>query len=148
MAFNDLECWWPTFQKKRPQPHEGIDFFCYEDSLGKVHYLTQHLVPAPCHGRVVALCPDFLGRSVFLQAEKQDGKSGMYVLAHISPHVHVGQILNEGDGVGEVAAVKGDVPAHLHVSFLQGDWRDLPEKLSWSAILAQKKLRFVRPFSE
>ncbi len=146
MEYGDPLFWWSTTGKKRPRPHEGIDFFCYEDGQGKKYELTRCLVPTPCDAKVIALCPDFLGISVFLLAKQEWGQADIVVLAHICSHVEKGQILKKGDVVGEVPPVRQGVPAHLHVSFLQGDWHDLPLKLSWPALLSQYKLRFVRPF--
>ena len=64
----------------------------------------------------------------------------------VASDVEVGQRFRQGDILGRVAQAQGEVPGHLHVSFLQGDWRDLPGELSWPALLDQQKLRFVRPF--
>ncbi len=148
MAYGDVGFWWPMSQEKRPRPHEGIDFFCYEDRRGRRHSLTLRSVPAPCGGEVIGLCPDFLGHSVFLRPDHSADQGGVYILAHISPQVSVGQIMKQGDVVGRVAAARGETPAHLHVSFLLGDWRDLPGELNWPGLLGQEKLRFVRPFVE
>jgi hypothetical protein len=145
MAFGADHFWWPAAGKKRPRPHEGIDFFCYEDTRKRVHYLAGGLVPCPCHGEVVGLCPDFLGHSVFVRAAGPCGP-GIYVLAHVAPSVDLGQIVAPGQGVGTVAAGTGRVPGHLHVSLLGGGPGDLPAQLSWPALLAQEKLQWQRPF--
>lgn len=146
MAYGDLNFWWPTHVQKRPRAHEGIDFFCYEDGEGKRHFLTRSLLPAPCSGRVVALCPDFLGHSVFVRPENMADQRRVVVFAHIVSHVKVGQRVELGDIVGTVGAAKGEVPGHLHVSSLVGDMADLPVKLSWPALLGQSKLQFCCPF--
>ena len=148
MAYGDPELWWPSLREKRPRPHEGIDFFCYEDCQGIIHNLSSRLVPAPCDGTVIGLCPDFLGHSVFLLPDQLAGLGGIYVLAHISPHVCLGQRVQQGNVVGRVAVARGAAPGHLHVSYLQGEWRDLPLELSWPALFSQRQLQFVRPFSE
>ncbi|MDR9502311.1 MAG: M23 family metallopeptidase [Desulfurivibrionaceae bacterium] len=148
MGYHDWQFWWPSPRGKRPRPHEGIDFFCYKDQLGRLHNLDTSLVPAPCGGTVVALCGDFLGQSVFLLPEQPGDRDGLYVLAHISPHVGPGERVQQGDVVGSVAAARGVIPPHLHVSFLQGRWGDLPVELSWPALIKQRQLRFVRPFLE
>jgi murein DD-endopeptidase MepM/ murein hydrolase activator NlpD len=148
MAFGDSIFWWETQQKKRPRSHEGIDFFCYEDSDGRSHYLDQSLVPAPCAGRVVALCEDFLGQSVFVTNDQENGSASIYVLAHINAHVQVGQKLKQGDVVGQVGSAQGQVPAHLHVSLILGNWRYVPVPLSWKDLIAQQKLQFSQPFFE
>lgn len=146
MGYGEWEFWWPAPGQKRPRAHEGIDFFCYEDGRDRIHSVAQSLVPMPSRAVVIALCTDFLGQSVFLLPDQLAPKRGILVLAHMAPCVQVGQRLQQGDIVGRVAATSGEVPAHLHVSFLEGDWRDLPAKLSWPALLGQQKLRFVRPF--
>lgn len=148
MGYGDSDFWWSTLRQKRPADHEGIDFFCYEDNRGRIRSLSGCLVPAPCGGQVIAVCRDFLGQSVFLLADQVMGYKGIFVLAHITPHVHVGQRLKQGNVVGRVAETQGEAPSHLHVSFVQGDHRDLPAKLSWPTLLDQQKLRFLRPFSE
>lgn len=147
MGYGDLEFWWSGLPKKRPRAHEGIDFFCYEDSRGRIHSLAQILVPAPCAGEVVAVCPDFLGQSLFLRVDHPKSHRCIVVLAHIASHLHVGQRVEQGDVAGRVVGTPGEVPPHLHVSLLLGDERDLPAKLSWPALLDQQRLRFVRPFS-
>lgn len=146
MAYGDAEFWWSSNQKKRPRSHEGIDFFCYEDSRGMSHSLGRSLVPAPCGGDVIGLCRDFLGQSLFLLADHSTSPKGVFVLAHIASDARVGQRVRQGGILGRIAFGRGEVPGHLHVSFLQGDWRDLPGELSWPALLDQQKLRFVRPF--
>jgi hypothetical protein len=148
MGYNDWQLWWTSPRGKRPRPHEGIDFFCYEDQLGRLHNLGTSLVPAPCDGTVVALCADFLGQSFFLLPDLPADQESLYVLAHISPHVGLGQRVRQGDAVGSVAAALGVIPPHLHVSFLLGRWGELPVELSWPALHGQRQLRFVRPFLE
>ncbi len=148
MGYGDLEFWWSGLPKKRPRVHEGIDFFCYEDRRGRIHSLARILVPAPCGGEVVALCPDFLGQSLFLRVDQPNSHRTIVVLSHLASHVEVGQRVEQGEVVGRIVETQGAVPGHLHVSFLRGDDQDLPAKLSWPALLGQQRLRFIRPFSK
>lgn len=147
MAFGDMVSWWQPAQARRPTAHEGVDFFRYVDQSGRRHYMADCLVPAPCRCRVVAVCDDFLGRSLFLVPNRPAAERHLFVFGHLKPLVEIGRQVRTGDVVGRVTTPQGRVPGHLHVSCLQGDWRHLPQQLSWPDLLAEPGLRFVRPFA-
>ncbi len=148
MNYSDKEYWWPSYRQKRPVSHEGIDFFWYVDGHGQKRPLGQAKVPCPCDGKVLALCEDFLGQSVFILNADPAGKVDLFAVAHIIPSVRIGQRVKCGDLVGVIAPGQGRVPGHLHVSALYGDWHDLPRQLTWPALNKQKGLHFVNPFEE
>ena len=80
-------------------------------------------VPALWAGTVVAVVPDFLGRSVFVAHDRQDGEGRRLhsVYGHLEPGPGLapGSLLREGGEVGAIAdpaARKSSVPAHLHLT--------------------------------
>ncbi|PLX49007.1 MAG: hypothetical protein C0613_08995 [Desulfobulbaceae bacterium] len=147
MAFGDMVSWWRPAPARRAVAHEGVDFYRYEDRYGRHQYMADRLVPAPCRCRIVAVCDDFLGRSLFLVPQQPVAEGQIFVFGHITPLVEIGRQVQAGDVVGRVTTPQGRVPGHLHVSCLQGDWRHLPQQLSWPTLLAEPGLRFVRPFA-
>jgi murein DD-endopeptidase MepM/ murein hydrolase activator NlpD len=120
MLFGSREKWWPD-TGVRPTAHEGLDICYFTDGSGRGLQLDSgSKVPVMSAGTVIAICEDFLGRSVFLE-HKRDGLISVY--AHIVPlrTVGPGYMAGAGEVIGSVADTAGRknrMPAHLHVTIM------------------------------
>lgn len=134
MLFAADRNWWGA-AALRPRPHEGLDLSTFINSQGDVVSLAAGaLIPALFGGQVVAIFADFLGQSILVAHQQQQGEGRWHSLyAHVVPEpgVAVGSHWEEGAPLARIAkSVKSGVPAHLHLSTL---WLSgaLDEGLSW-----------------
>lgn len=132
------DCNWWGAAALRPRPHEGLDLSTFINSQGAVVSLAAGaLVPALFGGQVVAIFADFLGQSILVAHQQQQGEGRLHSLyAHVvaEPEVAVGSHWEGGTPLARIAkSVKTGVPAHLHLSTL---WLSgaLEEGLSWAKI--------------
>ncbi len=134
MEFGSREKWWPD-SGLRPTRHEGIDLCYYKDEK-EYAFSPQTLVPVMASGRIVAICRDFLGYSLFLDHEYEQRLRFCSIYAHIIPfdHLTVGRRLSAGETIGTVADTTGKknrMPAHLHLSLMRVNKNIAPEKFDW-----------------
>ena len=137
MEFGSREKWWPD-SGLRPTRHEGIDLCYYEVETGKeCAFSPKTLVPVMASGRIVAICRDFLGYSLFLDHEYEQRLRFCSIYAHIIPFdlLAVGKRLSAGQTIGTVADTTGRknrMPAHLHLSLMRVDKHIAPENFDWN----------------
>lgn len=119
MNFMDREKWWCRGEM-RSRSHEGVDLVCWEDDAGERYFFGQGIkVPCLISGEIVAICDDFLGKSVFVRGESRTLGGIVAVYAHILPEARPGDHVARGEEIGVIAPAEGPVPAHLHLSLLR-----------------------------
>ncbi len=152
MLFKSEKKWWPD-AGTRPTRHEGIDICYYKDRTGTERQFTPHInIPVMTSGRVFAICPDFLGYSVFVDHEVTGPTRLLSVYAHIIPteNLTVGVEVMTGYVVGKVADTKGRknrMPAHLHISILEIPDRVAAAGLDWGYICNSNEVTLFDPLS-
>jgi hypothetical protein len=150
MEFDSREKWWPD-KGMRPTRHEGVDICYYEDEDGTEGRLSSATyVPVMALGRIVAICRDFLGYSLFLDHEYDQPLRFCSVYAHIRPkeNLAVGQLLNAADVIGTIADTKGRknrMPAHLHLSLMRLDGKISPDTFNWNLITTSPQVELLDP---
>jgi hypothetical protein len=124
MIFGSRKKWWPD-TGCRPAAHEGLDICYYRDGSGRVMQFDPGVrVPVMTAGTILAVCDDFLGRSVFLQHHAGTPGKLISVYAHIVPYATIvpGYKAAEGEVIGTVADTTGrknKMPVHLHITILK-----------------------------
>ncbi len=142
MGFADEAVWWPSLWQKRPNPHEGLDLVRFSLGSKEKDVFPGFLVISPVSGVVVDICTDFLDKTVWINPENQPDH--LVLLSHMQPFVFPGQNVICGDPVGIISFTDRDIPLHLHLSVLRGQWQ-LIKKLSWQEIHQQRHARFIYP---
>ncbi|MBI5559483.1 MAG: hypothetical protein HY885_17815 [Deltaproteobacteria bacterium] len=146
MAFGDREKWWAPGET-RSSPHEGVDLYCYRAADGKDHFLRAGMkVPHLISGKVIAICRDFLGNSVFVMGA--DGLFGslLAVYGHIAARDICGDMVYKGDEAGVIASSTGAVPSHLHLSLLKIPAEFSVENLDWKYLNKCHGNLYLNPF--
>ncbi len=145
MGFGDKQKWW-SGGEERLQSHEGVDICRYEDTCGNQCLLKKDTkVPLLMSGRIVAICDDFLGKSVFVKGSAKQGR-WIAVHAHITTELLCGDFVEEGDAAGQIASGRSVIPAHFHLSLIKYDSFKLPDKLDWHFLNTSDQGIFVDPF--
>ncbi len=151
MEFGSEVKWWPD-RGTRPTLHEGVDFCYYLNSSGKEKIATpEFMVPVMADGRVLNICDDYLGQTVFLDHGYDNPQRFLSIYAHIVPD----KDLKKGDRIqsGEVIATIADttgrknrMPAHLHLSLMYAE-REIPaEKFDWDLMHYDERTNLIDPF--
>ena len=147
MLFGSLEKWWPD-TGCRPTAHEGLDICYFTDGLGRdLQFDSGVKIPVMTAGTVIAVCDDFLGRSVFVEHD-QDRLISVY--AHIVPlrTINPGYKIREGEVIGNVADTTGRknrMPAHLHVTIMKIPSGLSGEQLDWNFICRSGRVTLFDP---
>jgi hypothetical protein len=152
MLFGSLEKWWPD-SGSRATVHEGLDICYYTDASGTEKAFDSGVrVPVMASGRILGLCDDFLGRSVFLAHNFGEPVLLVSVYAHIRPLPEIlpGCDIEAGKVIGTVADTTGRrnrMPAHLHVTIMK-----IPANLSdvfldWKFICQSDMVALLDPFA-
>lgn len=151
MNYLDQDKWWIA-PGNRTSPHEGIDFCCFQDGEEQICYLPSTIhVPAMYDGTVVAIFPDFLGKSILLRhVFSEQGWFLHSLYGHTLPeeNLDIGTCVRGGEIIASVAppASRVVVPPHLHLSVL---WMDVAcqaeEKISWQTISNTQAVRLCDP---
>ncbi|MBU0964922.1 MAG: M23 family metallopeptidase [Proteobacteria bacterium] len=146
MDFRGREKWWARGEW-RCRPHEGVDVVCCEDDAGEEQFLGEGTkVPCLLSGEIVALCDDFLGKSVFVRGEGYSFGDFVAVHAHILTKVRPGDRVVTGEEIGVIAPANGTVPAHLHLSLFRFStelpWGDI----DWQYLNSCDLSIFLNPF--
>jgi len=150
MLFGSLEKWWPD-AGQRPAAHEGLDICYYTDASGTDRQFDPGVqVPVMAAGKILGLCDDFLGRSVFVAHNVGEPLLLVSVYAHIRPlpDVRFGNGVPAGAVLGTVADTAGRqnrMPPHLHVTVMQipSDLRGI--SLDWKFICRSDKVLLINP---
>ncbi len=149
MLFGSRDKWWPD-AGSRPTPHEGLDICYFTEGLGGDRQFDAGInVPVMAAGTVIAVCDDFLGRSVFLE-HLSDGMISVY--AHIIPlkTLRPGYTLSEGQVIGRVADTAGRknrMPAHLHLTVMRIPVGLPSEQLNWNFICRSGRVTLFDPLT-
>jgi len=137
MLFSAERIWWGD-EETRPRPHEGLDLSAFIDSNGDVASLEAGAkVPVLFGGQVVAIFADFLGQSILVAHQQQEGGRRFYsIYAHVVAEagIVVGHHCDDSVIIARIAkSKKAGVPAHLHLSTL---WLSgtLSAEMSWPKI--------------
>lgn len=152
MEFQSPLKWWPD-SGFRPTLHEGIDFCYYRTSSGdEEKFSPEIVVPVMTFGKIMAICPDYLGHTIFFDHLHETDRRYLSIYAHLIPQqgLKVGQFLREGELVGHVADTTGRrnrMPTHLHLSILQIDSQLSAEMLSWALICNSDRGQLIDPLT-
>ena len=139
MTFGSLEKWWPD-TGNRPTAHEGLDICYYSDRSGmNLQFDPGVRVQVMTTGTVLAVCDDFLGRSVFLEHHSDYPDKLVSVYAHIVPYSSIipGYKVAEGEVIGtlvDTTGRKNKMPVHLHVTIMKIPIGLSGEHLDWNFI--------------
>lgn len=153
MEFQSPVKWWPD-SGIRPTLHEGIDFCYFRTTSGEEKAFSPEIcVPVMTAGKIVAICRDYLGYTVFFEHLYKMDQRFLSIYAHIVPRqdVHTGQHLQGGEIIGQVADTAGRknrMPAHLHLSIMQIDQEVTEEMLTWDLICNSERGRLIDPLEE
>lgn len=152
MEFNSRMKWWPD-DGVRPTMHEGVDI-CYVLSGDySVHQLPLSTrLPVIVSGEVVAICDDFLGRTVFVTVRREASKQLVTAYAHIIPReeIVIGKKLLAGDIIGAMADTTGRknrMPSHLHLTFLEVSIDIVPAKFTWDLLCQRNEATLLDPMT-
>jgi murein DD-endopeptidase MepM/ murein hydrolase activator NlpD len=141
MLFGSVEKWWGE-GGARDNAHEGLDIALFRDGDWQIHRLEAgSLVPAMYGGEVVRVGQDYLGKSVFVCHEIDDGHGRTLhtIYAHIRPGDHIRRFVRVGTGdvVGGVADPglrDRKAPAHVHITAAWIPGSLPPQRMTWRAI--------------
>jgi len=123
MLFQSMDTWWGD-QRKRDNPHEGLDLFLYSDKQGRTHRLdSETKIPAMYDGEVVRILGDFLGKTIIMRHGALSNEEGelFTIFGHTEPaeNVFEGKTSKEGEviaSLSSLAQAKSGIEAHLHIS--------------------------------
>ncbi|MDJ0622372.1 MAG: M23 family metallopeptidase [Desulfocapsaceae bacterium] len=150
MEFQSQLKWWPD-SGLRPTLHEGIDFCYYRTSSGKeLTFSPEIRIPVMASGKIMAICQDYLGHTVFLDHLYETTERFLSIYAHIVPqhNLNVGQPIEKGEVIGKVADTSGRknrMPGHLHLSIMKVDRQVSEEMLTWDLICNSERSRLIDP---
>lgn len=148
MLFAENQAWWQP-GRRRPAPHEGVDFRGYVNLAGEtVCFNGRAKVPSLYEGEIAGIFDDFLGRSLLIgHAHFEAGKRLYSLYAHLRPRegCWLGARVRAGQWIATIAPAKGKkVPAHLHLSTLLMP-ESAVEALSWRTINHQPAVVLRNP---
>ncbi|MFH2093884.1 MAG: M23 family metallopeptidase [Pseudomonadota bacterium] len=151
MLFLSRAKWWGDF-KTRASDHEGIDITYFKtdtDTLG--HFDDSIKVPAIADGVILNICNDFLGQTLVVEYEKDQGSNyrGIVTYAHVEtePFVKIGVFIQKGTVIARVCkTVKNpQLPPHLHFSCFQVCCDIASEDLNWNLFSKLNHIHLVNP---
>lgn len=152
MEFQSPEKWWPD-SGVRPTLHEGIDFCYYRSCSGEeCAFSPETAVPVMTSGKVMAICRDYLGHTVFFDHLRETDRRFLSIYAHLVPRqgLQAGQDLHGGDVIGHVADTSGRknrMVAHLHLSVMAIDKQVSAEMLTWDFICNSARGQLIDPLT-
>ena len=150
MEFGSEIKWWPD-KGVRVTPHEGVDICYYINSTGEECRVTPEFrVPVMAAGRIVSICKDYLGETVFLEHQYDQLSRFLSIYAHITPRsdLKIGDKVCAGDVIGTVADTAGKknrIPAHLHISLMTVARTVPAEKFNWDMISYPEDAKLIDP---
>jgi hypothetical protein len=151
MTYGSRDKWWPD-TGKRPTAHEGLDICYYTDSSGRKRQFGSDIrIPVMTAGIVIAVCDDFLGRSVFLMHHSDSPCQLISGYAHIIPFSNIkpGVEVAECEVIGTVADTTGRknrMPAHLHITVMKTPAAFAGVHLDWKYICNSGRGFLLDPF--
>jgi hypothetical protein len=152
MLFGSNRKWWGDLGK-RDRPHEGLDICRYWTEEKEIRYLGEKTkVPVIFEGRVVKVCNDFLGESLFIShgTFERNGSLLYTIYGHIKPSSRLvpGHRLIGGDIIGTIADARKSsrtIPPHLHVSVAWIPHTVSAQELHWRIIRDLAEVILVDP---
>lgn len=152
MLFAASEKWWDE-NRPRQHPHEGIDLCFFVSDQGAIAQLLPAVsVPVALSGRVRAIGRDFLGESIFVSHDMEDGRGRTLfsVYGHTSPitGLRPGNFVAKGDIIATLAPTsrkEKSPPPHLHLSLIWLPELHDPGALDWRMLASLKEARFEDP---
>ena len=150
MLFGAATTWWSaTGTTVRPLPHEGLDLYSFVGEGGLLASLKPGaLIPVLARGEVMAIFADFLGHSILVAHDLEQGGARFYSLyGHVTaaPGLGPGHQCQEGEVIARIAVSRrAGVPAHLHLSTLWHSGR-LAGELSWPYLNTAAGVHFCDP---
>jgi hypothetical protein len=147
--------WWGE-QSERAHLHEGVDFRFYQNAEGQVCSLyPETSVPAIFHGSIVAIIPDYIGKSIIVEHPRcGDGDSPtlLSIYGHVTPLpvLSVGRPVEGGEVIATIVSFepskKGAQP-HLHLSLVSVAGNVDYDSLDWPTIVTSDSLSFLDPLA-
>lgn len=143
MGFLEMAVWWESAWPKRPFAYEGLDLREFADGATLVLTVFKGFrVVSPVSGVIVGIFKDFLAETVWIQDSNCPDR--VVLLGHVCPTVAVGEWVCCGDVVGDLSYVDRQVPLHLHLSVLSGEWQRIKDRF-WAGLLRQNYAQFIYP---
>jgi hypothetical protein len=152
MEFQAGDKWWGD-RGRRAAPHEGLDFYRYEDAQGAPRTVDGNLqIPAAFAGCVENIAPDFLGQSIFLSHDffTLRGRRLYSIYGHTAPRagLQAGRQVEEGEVIARLAAPAGKpraIPPHLHLTCAWIAPELPPEEITWQTLAAHPAIILLDP---
>jgi hypothetical protein len=141
MLFGARSKWWGD-RGPRSRPHEGIDLGLYADEAGGAYRLdASSRIPVMFDGEIFKIEEDFLGASVFVRHDVDDGQGRRLcsIYGHTKPAngVGVGRGLGQGEIIGTLRKVERGptgVFAHLHLTVAWVSTAFALDALNWERL--------------
>jgi murein DD-endopeptidase MepM/ murein hydrolase activator NlpD len=152
MLFGARRKWWGD-RGRRLRPHEGIDL-CFFAGKAAGHFRLDESsrIPAMFDGEVLGVEEDFLGRSLFLGHDIDDGQGRRLftIYGHTAPgsRVRTGRRLRQGEILGSLSKTDGNpagVLPHLHLSMAWVSTACGPDGIDWARLHAPGVAVFLDP---
>lgn len=152
MLFQSPDKWWGD-RGKRNRLHEGLDLCLCRIPGGRIRCLDgKTRIPVLDDGLVVAIVNDFLGKSVMVEHQYDDGDSLGFcsIYGHTDPpgDLQIGKFLNKGDILATIAdssESKSGIQPHLHISVGLTDKFMAYEQFDWETIGSWDMLTLLDP---
>jgi hypothetical protein len=151
MLFLSRDKWWGNF-KHRSSEHEGIDICFYRSGHGKTQCFDDSIkVPAMDGGVIVNICNDFLGQTIVIQHQKDNGEKRqiLFIYAHITPSQNIkpGQDIKKSSVIARVCNTHKNpqLPPHLHFSCIEVPCNINPEHLNWNLFSKSPDINLINP---
>lgn len=141
MLFGAKEKWWGD-RELRPRPHEGVDLCLYTDRAGRPSRLDESSrIPVMLDGEIVKVEKDFLGESVYVDHEVDDGRGRnlwtMYGHTKPAEHVRAGRRVRRGEIIATLTKIEGGATAlfaHLHLTMAWVSAGIALHEIHWEAL--------------
>ena len=141
MLFGARKKWW-GLRGTRPRPHEGIDLCLYTDERGRAFGLDASArIPVMFDGQIVKVEKDFLGQSVYVGHEIDDGHGRRLwtMYGHTKPgdHVQPGERVRQGEIIASLAKAGEEgtgLITHLHLSMAWLSPDRASQEISWEKL--------------
>ena len=150
MEFESLSKWW-SGPGIRPEPHEGLDICCFENSCGQVVNLEGNsLVPVLFNGMIARIFPDILGDSILVSHDLLvKGKRVYSIYAHTVPLATTtcGNKAKAGEPIAKICPTgKKSIRPHLHLSVILASEAAIIN-LDWLTIQKTAGVIFLDPLA-
>jgi len=152
MLFGSCEKWWT--KGSRITPHEGLDLFLYQNENGDIcRFNCSMKVSVAVDGNIIAICDDFLGKSVFISHDiySKDNKNQLItVYAHLVPYPKISPkvAVKKGDIIASLVDTTGrknGISSHLHMSVMWVAREVCLKTLNWNIVCNSNKIILIDP---